>query len=108
MSTATLNHPAGIEERLDEIDGILAVHINELESAALDWFRQRRARAQEWARVYVQTDGPAHVRKTQADSESLEIGLDEEARYEAKRQALRALETRANIGMSLLRAQSRL
>jgi hypothetical protein len=46
-------------------------------------------------------------RLAKAARDNSNIGRDEEAEYEAIRAVVRVLETRANIGMALLKAQGR-
>jgi len=104
----TLSNPAAVLERLEVIENRLAELENDFEDAALKWFRAKRDREHEWARVYVQTQGPAYLRKATADGAVTDRGLEEEAQFEGKKAVVRMLETRASIGQSILRSQGRL
>lgn len=103
----SLSTPQQVQARLEEIDRDLAMRQNVLESAALAWYRKKRDREQRWARAYIETEGPAHVRRAQADLAVATVGIAEEAEYEAVKGVVRVLETRASIGQSLLRSQGR-
>jgi hypothetical protein len=105
--SATLSNPAAVQERLEEIDDRLAILSNDLEDAALDWFRVKRKREKEWAQAFIGGEGTAANRKAEADLAVADVGVDEEAAWEGKKAVSRTLDTRAAIGMSILRAQSR-
>lgn len=103
----SLSTPQQVQERLEQIDHDLAARMPALEAAALGWFRRKRDREKTWAQAYVQAEGPAHVRKAQADLAVATVGISEEAEYEALKAVVRVLETRATIGQSLLRSHGR-
>jgi hypothetical protein len=107
VSTATLNHPAGVEARLEEIDRRLAILQNELEDAALDWFRKKRDRDRAEADAYVAASGGHSERRQAGIQAGAEIGADEEGAWEGKRHVLKTLETRSVIGTALLKSQGR-
>lgn len=117
MSTVTLSHPAAVEARLSEIENDLAEIQNELEDAALDWFRIKRKRERAHAERFIGADGSVADRNAVADRDTADAayaattGLmtawEAEGRYEALKAKARVLDTRAAIGMSILRAQSR-
>jgi hypothetical protein len=93
--------------RLAEIDADLARRQNEIEAAALDWFRAKRDREHALAAAFVASEGGAEARKAHAVLTVGHVGREEEARYEAQRAVMRTLETRASIGQSILKAQAR-
>jgi hypothetical protein len=103
----SLSTPQQVMERLEEIDRELAMRQNLLESAALKWFRAKWDREHKWNVAYARAEGPAHVRKAEAIAETAGVGVEEEAEWEALRAVVRTLETRATIGMALLKAQGR-
>lgn len=103
----TLSTPQAVQARLEDIERDLAARQNALEAAALGWYRIKRDREHNWARAYVTANGPAHVRKAEADLAVATVGVAEEAEYEALKAVVRVLETRASIGQSLLRTQGR-
>jgi hypothetical protein len=103
----SLSTPQQVQERLEAIEGDLALRQNLLEAAALSWFRCKRDQEEAYARAYVDADGPAHVRHNEAKLAVVGIGKNEEAEFEAVRAVVRVLETRANIGMALLKSQGR-
>lgn len=105
--TATLNHPAAVELRLQEIDGRLAVLQNELEGAALAWFKKKRDRDRAEADAYVQAQGGHSERRAAGVRAGADIGADEEGAWEGKRHVLKTLETRSVIGTALLKSQGR-
>ncbi|HTE60084.1 MAG TPA: hypothetical protein VK631_07005 [Solirubrobacteraceae bacterium] len=103
----SLSTPQQVMDRLEAIDRDLAARMPALEAAALGWFRKKRDREQAWASAYMSADGPAHVRKAEADYATATVGVAEEAEYEALKAVVRVLETRATIGQSLLRSHGR-
>jgi hypothetical protein len=103
----TLSAPAAVQARLEDIEVDLAVRQEDYESAALNWFRSKRDRERRRAEEFIKAEGTVAERSALADRETALIGVDEEAHYEALRGVMRTLETRASIGQSILRAQSR-
>lgn len=102
-----LSTPQQVQERLEEIERLIAETLNEAEGAALAWFRKKAEREQEWTREYIAASGPAHVRKATADLRASSIGIEEEARWESTKVMLRGLSDRGNIGMAILKSQGR-
>jgi len=107
MTVVALNDPGLVVARLDEIDRDLANRLNEMEAAALAWYRVKRDKEKACAEAFLRATGTVAERKALADRETALIGVAEEAEYEALRHVVRVLETRASIGQSILRAQSR-
>lgn len=103
----TLSHPAAIQERLEQIERDLAVRENALEAAALGWFRAKRDKEHQRALAFIQATGTVAERNALADQKTALIGVAEEAEYEALRAVVRVLDTRATIGMALLKTQGR-
>jgi hypothetical protein len=103
----SLSTPQQVQARLEEIENLIAETQNELEGAALDWFRRKAEREQAWTREYIAASGPAHVRKATADLRASTIGIEEEARWEAMKVKMRGLSDRGNIGMAILKSQGR-
>jgi hypothetical protein len=99
--------PATIMRRLDEIEVDLAVAQNELEGIALAWFRAKREREVAEAMEFTRAEGPVEARRMQARRIAASIGVEQEARWEAKRAVVRVLESRANVGMALLKSMGR-
>lgn len=104
----SLSSPALVQERLEEIDTQLATALNGMEDAALKWFRCKRDREVAKADAYAAAPGPATERKVMAEAAAAEVGVEEEAHWEARKLVVRLLESRANVGMSILKAQGRL
>jgi hypothetical protein len=94
-------------QRLQEIEADLAERQNLLERAALAWFRAKRDKEHAHAVAFLSADGTVAERAAHADIASYSIGKEAEAQYEALKAVIRALETRASIGQSLLRSQGR-
>ena len=103
----SLSTPAQVQTRLEEIDGQLALAANGMEEAAFAWFRKRAEREVAKAEAYAKADGPATERKIKAEAAAAVVGVDEEARWEARKLVSRLLESRANVGMAILKAQGR-
>lgn len=103
----TLSHPAAILERLEAIERDLAVRENALEAAALGWFRAKRDREHKRAVAFIQATGTVAERNAVADQQTSLIGVAEEAEFEALRAVVRVMDTRATIGMALLKSQGR-
>lgn len=103
----TLSSPAEVMERLAAIENDLASRQNDFECAALAHFRARRDREESWARSFVEAEGSVAQRKAISDMEHAQHGAVEEATYEAQKAVVRVLETRASIGMAVLKAQGR-
>jgi hypothetical protein len=105
----SLASPAEVQNRLEQVDAELGLRLNALEKAAFDWYRAKPQRDKLWAQTYIGFNGPAHLRKVAADgrvAEELEWA-ELEGLYEGLRAVVRGLETKASIGQSILRAQSR-
>jgi hypothetical protein len=105
--SATAERPATVSERLEAIDLDLSELQREIYDAAMEWFKKKRDKEHDWAVSFMTADGTVADRKAAADKINARDGMDEEALYEALRAKERVLETRANIGMALLKAQGR-
>lgn len=114
MTTQTLSHPGAVMERLAEIEHDLGDRQNEYEEAA----RQRAHLIRDWEKRLARATagakgGDANARKQvalvmAAEQDGMYDELrDAEATYAACYAVIRVLETRASIGMSLLRSQGR-
>ena len=108
MTAPTLSHPGAVVTRLEEIEADLAARQNALESAALDWFRAKRDKEHAWAVAFLSAEGTVAERKAVADRQTALDGRESEAEYEALRSVVRVLDTRATIGMAILKAQGRI
>lgn len=112
--TQTLSHPAAVMARLAEIENDLAQRMNDYESAAGDRARlirdweKRLAIARKVAKGNDAESRKAAALVSAADQDDLYQRLqDAESTYEACKVVTKVLETRATIGMSILRAQGR-
>lgn len=103
----TLSHPAAVIERLEQIDQDLAVRQNDLEIAALAWYRLKRDQEKARAEAFIAAEGTVAERHAVAARDTSHVGREEEAMFEALKAVVRVLETRASIGQSLLRSQGR-
>ena len=103
----SLSSPAQVMLRLEEIESELAERQNQLEDAALEWYRSKRDRELAENVAFASTVGTSMERKFAADAAGAVDGCDEEAAWEAKRAGVRVLETRANIGMAILKSHGR-
>lgn len=103
----TLSHPAAVQERLEAIDQALAVHQNEYEEAAQAHFLARRLKEKTRAEEFMKAEGTVAERSAKADQETALMGVEEEGRWEGLRGVVKVLDTRAAIGMAILKAQGR-
>lgn len=103
----SLDTPAIVQTRLQEIDTDLAVRQLDFETAALDHFRSKREKEKARADAFLRAEGTVAERTAIAESKTALIGMEHEARWEALRGVVRVLDTRAAIGMSLLRSYGR-
>jgi hypothetical protein len=105
--TEGLTDPAAVMRRLSEIENDLAARQNTLELAGMAWFKAKRDREKARAVAFLAASGTVAERSAIADRETAVDGKNEEAEWEALKAVVRVLETRANIGMALLKAQGR-
>lgn len=103
----SLSSPAVVQARLEEIETDLASRQNDLEAAALDWFKAKREREKSHAEVFLNDTGTVAERKAKADLATADVGCAEEGKYEGLRGVVRVLDTRAAIGMAILKSQGR-
>jgi hypothetical protein len=96
-----------VTERLEAIERDLSERERELYDAAMGWFKKKRDLEHDRAVAFLAAEGTVAERQAKAARDNSNIGRDEEAEYEAIRAVVRVLETRANIGMALLKAQGR-
>jgi hypothetical protein len=102
-----LSSPGQVQARLDEIEQDLATRQNELEVAALSHFRAKREKEKARAEELLRAEGTVAVRTAKAEVATAHIGVEDEARWEGLKAVVRVLDTRAAIGMSLLRSHGR-
>lgn len=103
----SLSTPEQVMVRLEAIETDLAARQNALEAAARSWFIAKRDRERDRALTFIQSSGTVAERSALADQATATMGAQAEAEYEALKAVVRTLETRASIGQSILRAQSR-
>ena len=103
----SLSTPQQVQARLESIEADLALRQNEIEPAAMAWFTSKRDRELAEAVAYAGAKGPATERKIIADAAGAEVGAEEEGKWEGMKHVIRVLETRANIGMALLKSHGR-
>lgn len=107
MSAITLDNPSGVQARLAEIENDLAMRQQTYESAARSWFIAKRDREHDRAVAFLSADGTVAERNAIADRETACDGAIAEAEFEAMKAAVKVMETRANIGMAILKSQGR-
>lgn len=103
-----LTQAVAVLERLEAIEQDLETRQGALESAAMNWYRAKRDKEHARAVAFLSADGTVAVRSAIADRETALDGKEAEAEYEALRAVVRTLETRATIGMAILKAQGRI
>jgi hypothetical protein len=100
--------PAQIEQRLEDIEHDLGDRQNAYASASEKWHRACREREHQHAVEFMRAAGATVTeRKEQARELTALIGITEEAEYEGLRAAIKVMETRAMIGMALLKSAGR-
>jgi hypothetical protein len=100
-------NPASIMQELAEIERSLGHRQNAFEDAAREWFKKKATRAQRAASEFMRASGTVTERRQAANDKTANIGVDEEAEYEAHKVSVDILQTRASICQSLLKAQGR-
>lgn len=112
--TATMQHPGAVLDALEKIEADLAERQNEYENAARNRARYVRDWEKRIAAHRVTAKGnDAEARKAAAlgaaigQDELYESLKDAEGEFEALRAVIKVLETRAMIGMAILRSQGR-
>ena len=105
----TLASPSEVTERLEAIEQDLARRQNAFEEAARQWFIAQREIVRQKALALRDSDRASVTeKKAEGDLAAYDVQhASAEAEYEALRAAVKVLETRATIGMSILRSQSR-
>ena len=103
----SLSDPAQVMLRLTSIENDLALRQNALEDAGLKWFRAKRDKEHDRAVAFLKAEGTVAERNAAAEVETALDGLEYEAEWESLKATVRVLETRASIGMALLKAQGR-
>lgn len=103
----TLSHPGAVQARLEEIEADLALHQNEFEEVALAHFTSKRLKEKAKAEAFLKAEGTVAQRTAIAERDTAVLGMEDEGKFEGLKGVVRVLDTRAAIGMSLLRAQGR-
>jgi hypothetical protein len=104
---SALTTPGAIQARLEEIERDLAERQKAYEEAALAYWKSKRDKEKLRAETFLEAEGTVAVRTAQADRATAHIGMEDEARWEALKGVTRTLDTRAAIGMALLKSQGR-
>lgn len=99
--------PAQIMQRLEDIEADLAERQNEYAEVSEAWTRSKRDKEKAWADAYMGASGQVTDRKAAAIQASAEVGLEDEAKYVGLKGVVEVLNTRAMIGMGLLKAHGR-
>jgi hypothetical protein len=104
-----LGDPRSVMERLAQIDYDLAMRQNLYEEAAGAWFTAQREIKRQWAVALLASEaGTVTEKKAEADIVAATCpGAERESEYVALKAVIGVLETRATIGMSILKAQGR-
>lgn len=99
-----LSAPAVVQQILEALRIELARKSNEFDEAAQAWFDVQPTKERTWAERYLQTEGPAHMRKVQADRAVAKDDWGElEGRFLGLKAKMRSLESQAVICQSLLK-----
>lgn len=112
--TATMQHPGAVVAGLEAIANDLAIRQNDYEEAAADRARLVREWERRLAAHRLTAKGnDADARKAAAlgaaisQDDLYERLMDAEGRFEGCRAVIKVLETRAMIGLGILRSQNR-
>ena len=111
---ATMQHPGAVVAALEEIDRNLALQQNDYEAAASDRAKLVRRWEKRLAICLLKAKGgDAAARKASALIAAIEMDglyeelMDAEGRFEGARASIKVSETRAMIGLGILRSQGR-
>jgi hypothetical protein len=104
-----LADPQAVMKRLAEIENDLAIRQNLYEDVAGKWFLAQRDIKKAWATALLGSDAATVAEKrAEADLAAATCpGSELEGEFVALKAAVGVLETRATIGMSVLKAQGR-
>jgi hypothetical protein len=102
-----LSTPQAVQSRLEDIDRALALLQNEIEQAAMEWFREKRDRDKKEAQAFLTAKGTDTARRMIARDEAATVGAEEEGRWEGLKALLKTLESRSVVGTASLKAQGR-
>ncbi len=104
-----LSAPYLVQERLEGIERDLAERQNAYENAARQWYGAQREINRQKAYSLLNSDRKSVTeKKAEGELAAYDVeGASAEAEYEALRAAVKVLETRATIGMSILKSQGR-
>jgi hypothetical protein len=106
-ATGDMTEAAQVMDTLEAIGRDLAMRQNVLEAAARNWFTAKREKEHKRAVAFLTAEGSVAERNAVADRETALHGIHAEAEYESLRGVVRVMETRANIGMAILKAHGR-
>ena len=102
-----LSSPALVMARLQEIEQELAVRQNQFEAAAAEYVRLKRDKEHARATAFLKATGTVAERQAKADLAAVLIGAEAEGLFEGLKGVMRVLDTRAAVGMSILKGQMR-
>jgi hypothetical protein len=105
--SSDMTEAAQVMATLEAIEKDLAKRQNLLFDAARNWYVAKREKEHKRAITFLSTEGTVAKRNAVADRETALEGKEAEAEYEALRGVVRVMETRANIGMAILKAHGR-
>lgn len=102
--------PQAIQQRLEDIEQDLANRQLAYEAAARTWFAAQREIGRAKAVALLGSDASSVTeKKAHGDLAAYDVeGAASEAEYEALRAVVKVLETRATIGMALLKSHGRI
>ena len=99
--------PQSVEQRLEAIDQDLAIRQNLYEAAAKAHFLKVAEVTKDKAIAYRKADGNSTDKRESANEQHGEDGSKEQAEYEALKAVIKVLESRATIGMAILKSHGR-
>jgi hypothetical protein len=103
----SLDSAVGVLERLEAIEGDLAVRQNAYEAAARAWYVKLGEITKNQAIAYRKAEGTSTEKREAANELHGIDGANERAEYEALRAVIKVLEARATIGQSILKSMGR-
>ena len=109
LAAVRLSDPGAVMDRLAEIENDLAQRQNPYEEAARKWYGAQRELVRRKAEKLLSSEAASVTeKKAEGDLAAFDVeGASAEGEYEALRAAVKVLEIRATIGMSILKAQGR-
>lgn len=102
-------NPVAMIDRLEQLERDLADRQATVEDLAVRWFKVKRDREKAYAIAFLAADGTTGQRDAQARLAAYDVDDGSvEGEWEGAKAAIKAIETRASVGQTLVRTNVRL